>query len=204
MHAFSCGNGNDPNGCICCCHLQLAAYMILFISVLYNAMTMYTNATTGQWSQIDEKYQFYDIILVIYHGITLIINILCFWGIKECTSNYILPQVYIVASYVIIIIVNTIIRFKELTASGVQVFDGVLVLAICMWITWIYYKVYLWAYYFEHGGKYENDMVKPPGKSRMKSYIKNNANNGQQVVAQPAEIQPAEVPQDGVGDGNIR
>mmetsp|Transcript_54894 Transcript_54894/g.49400 ORF Transcript_54894/g.49400 Transcript_54894/m.49400 type:complete len:367 (+) Transcript_54894:27-1127(+) len=197
VNAFSLGDG----ACTCCCHLQLAAYLLLFVFVFYNGFAgeNYLNEGTYQW--FDEKYVIYDICLGIYSFINLIINIVCFVGISRCKSCLIYPQVIALISYLLVIIINTVIHFIE--DYEATAFINVLEFIVVLWFIFVFYRVYSWAYYFENGGVFDPNMFKPPKRSEVSMYANvNNPNQDQAAAAAPAQaIQMQPIPQDG---GEVR
>eukprot|EP00483_Globobulimina_turgida_P001998 UN02000 len=117
------------------------------------------------------------------------INIVCFIGMLRCKSTWIRPQAWMCFSYIIVSIVNTIV--SSVISHEMQVisfFDLILTICFTIWVTWVFFRIYRWAYYFEHGGPYVDNMYKPPKKNQMVPQI------------QPAHVQAVQmqaIPQDG-------
>eukprot|EP01083_Nonionella_stella_P022760 62929_1 len=60
--------GTGPN-CVCCCHLQLAAYISLVLFVIFNGCGLQGRVIRGK---------IWDIIVAVYFAINIIINFICF------------------------------------------------------------------------------------------------------------------------------
>eukprot|EP01084_Bolivina_argentea_P027907 51854_1 len=162
INAFKCGGCSDS--CVCCCHLQLTAYILLIIFILFNGYSIHNHINNRLYNIYG--YKIYDYILCLYFGISLIINIFCLVGMIQCKSIFIRPQPYITLSYIIVTIVNIILKsiINGLELLYIQVFQMIVVTGFIIWFAWIFYTIYNWAWYFEHDGTFVNTMLKPPKK----------------------------------------
>ena len=182
----ACSLCTTASTCYCCCHLQLAAYILLFVFLFINGTNAEQYMSRGVYAYWDSGYYAYDKCLAFYFGLNCVVNIVGFIGVYKGNSKFILYQTIATASYLVIMVANLIVQgLLDLFYSS-NLLSVFLVILFILWSTAVFYRIHLWAYYFEQGGIYDVNMLKPPKKSEMAMYV--------QTQVPVAEAVPAPIP----------